>query len=102
MDTNADPIRVDNDALEELARLDEALGKRLRQLRRHIEMSQEDLAKASGIGARTLARFETGERGMSVRQLGQICRALGVKPGEIITAVENEIDAVGGRERGIE
>lgn len=98
MDTDADPDGVDKDALDELARLDAAIGRRLRQIRRHQEMSVEQLAKASGIGARTLARFEKGERGMSVRQLGQISRVLGVKPGAIIDEVEAEINSAATQE----
>ncbi|WP_433568088.1 helix-turn-helix domain-containing protein (plasmid) [Nocardia sp. CA-151230] len=91
MDTNADLEGVDNEVREELARLDAALGRKLRRLRRGADMSQQELADASGVGKRTLVRFEQGERPMNTRQLQIFCRILGVTPGQFVTEAEAEI-----------
>ncbi len=93
MDAMADPNarRVDEEIDLETKRLDLALGAELRGLRSKRGLSQDELAKTSGIGKRTLVRIEQGERAMTTTQLYKICRALGIKPSRLIDAVEVEI-----------
>lgn len=91
MDTNADLDGVDKETLEELLRLDVALGRKLRRLRRARDMSQKSLAEEAGVGMRTLVRFENGERPMNSRQLYAFCRILGITPGQFVTEAQAEI-----------
>lgn len=55
-----------------------AFAAQLRAERAAANMSQAELAKATGISAVTIARIETGVRTMDTAQLGSICRALGL------------------------
>lgn len=93
MDAMADPTptRVDEDTALELERINRALGAELRGLRNKRGLSQDELAKAAGIGKRTLVRIEQGERSMNVGQLYQVCRALGIKPSVLTKAAEVEL-----------
>lgn len=93
MDAMADPTsrRVDDEIDLETERIDRALGAELRGLRNKRGYSQEELAKAAGIGKRTLIRIEAGERSMNVGQLYKICRALGIKPSALTNAAEVEL-----------
>jgi len=93
MDAMADPTpkRVDEDTALEIERINRALGAELRGLRNKRGLSQDELAKAAKIGKRTLVRIEQGERSMSVGQLYQICRALGIKPSKLTDAAEVEL-----------
>jgi transcriptional regulator with XRE-family HTH domain len=55
-----------------------AFAAQLRAERAAANMSQDDLAKATGISKPTIARIELGQRVMDTAQLGAICRALGL------------------------
>jgi transcriptional regulator with XRE-family HTH domain len=55
-----------------------AFAAQLRAERAAANMSQDDLAKATGISKPTIARIELGQRTMDTAQLGAICRALGL------------------------
>nr|WP_083466722.1 XRE family transcriptional regulator [Kibdelosporangium sp. MJ126-NF4]CEL18217.1 transcriptional regulator, SARP family [Kibdelosporangium sp. MJ126-NF4] len=58
-------------------------GALLRQFRQQAGMTQEQLAERSGIGARTIRRFETGERTDSrVVTVRLLADALGLRPAE--------------------
>lgn len=51
--------------------------------------TQDDLAKAAGIGARTLLRIENGQTVPDVAQLADICQALGLSFVEFVRRAEN-------------
>lgn len=55
-----------------------AFAAQLRAERAAANMSQDDLARATGISKPTIARIELGQRVMDTAQLGAICRALGL------------------------
>lgn len=55
---------------------DQAVGKKLRGLRAEKGMSQEDLAKLSGISESAIFRIEKGERSPRLGQLDALCDAL--------------------------
>lgn len=89
-DSSAD--RVDDDGIDiEARRIDRAIGIELRRWRSHRKLTQDDLAEAAEISKRTVIRLERGERPMSVAQLYRICRALEIKPSDLLSAVEGEI-----------
>lgn len=64
------------------------IGDRLRYLRESCGMTQDDLSEASGIHRVSIARYETGRNGMSIRNAQKIARALGCTVGELIGETE--------------
>lgn len=66
---------------EELARIDKKAEKRiairkLKELREQIDITQETLAKKSGLPRSTISMIETGKRNVSISKLLQIANAL--------------------------
>lgn len=57
---------------------------RIRAARKGRGISQRDLARTLGMAQSTLSRIERGERRVSVNQLIEIARALGVRPAEML------------------
>ena len=58
--------------------------KRLKELRKLRALSQQELAKAAGIGRATLSRIERGETGAHGRTLRRLAQALGVGVEELV------------------
>jgi len=56
----------------------------IRTQRRAVEMSQRELALASGIGLRTLIRYEHGERYPTTDVLVRLADAIGCDAAELI------------------
>ncbi len=67
-----------------------ALGKRIRELRRHTGLSQEKMAARAGLDRTYYAGIERGERNPSVKQLAKIARALDVPIGRLFDVPETE------------
>lgn len=91
MDSQGAAATEADDTHEDAQEIDRALGAEVRGLRNKRGMTLDDLAKAAGIGKRTLIRIEQGERPMNMQQLYKVCKALRVKPSTIINAMESEI-----------
>ena len=68
----------------------------LRDIRDARGISQETLAKWSGVGAKTISTYETGARTarMSIENLGFICCALGITIAEFFDEVRKRILAM--------
>ena len=62
----------------------ETFGRRLAALRVQRGMSQEDLARAVGLGAAEVRRVERGQRDLSVIMLADLAEALQVFPGDLM------------------
>jgi transcriptional regulator with XRE-family HTH domain len=58
--------------------LQEAFGRRIRDLRKARGLSQEELAERAGLHRTYVGGIERGERNPSLNNIGQIARALGV------------------------
>ena len=56
----------------------------IKKMRLNVGMSQEDLAKASGVSRVAIARYESGERVPSVIIAARIANALGCKVDDLI------------------
>jgi transcriptional regulator with XRE-family HTH domain len=67
---------------------DEALGLAVRQLRDGSGLSQEELARASGLHPTYISGIERGLRNPTWRSLGRLCGALNVKISELATLAE--------------
>lgn len=61
-----------------------AFGRRLRELRRAADMSQDDLARATDIHTTAIARYERGVREPRVAMILQLAYGLGVPPGALL------------------
>jgi transcriptional regulator with XRE-family HTH domain len=61
-----------------------SLGKRIRELRKAIGISQERLAELAEVHENHIRRIERGEANPSYLVTLRIARALGVKPSELI------------------
>jgi transcriptional regulator with XRE-family HTH domain len=57
---------------------------RLKTLRERRGMTQEQLAKKSGVGRSHLARLETGRQDPTLSTIEKLAKALGVKVGRLL------------------
>lgn len=63
------------------------IGEKIKQRRKDLRLSQEDLAKLSNLSANYVCLLENGERIPSIRALEKISHALKITPGELF--IEN-------------
>ncbi len=71
---------------DDLDRALDAVGPRLRELRRRRETTLADLSAATGISVSTLSRLESGARRPTLEQLLPLARAHGVTLDELVDA----------------
>ncbi len=62
--------------------IEERVGKRIKQLRGKLGISQEELGFRSGVHRTYIAGLEVGKRNVSIVTLEKIVKALGVSFGE--------------------
>jgi len=67
-----------------------SMGYLIRRARRAAGMSQTDVERESGIPKARLSRYENNHVLPSLRSLGAICAAIGVRPGELVDASSDE------------
>jgi transcriptional regulator with XRE-family HTH domain len=60
------------------------LGANLRNARRELGMSQEQVAYLSGVHATEVSRIEGGKRDPRVSTVERLARAVKMKPGELL------------------
>lgn len=58
-------------------------GEKLREIRERKGLSQEEVAKASGMSASYYARIERGEENFTNSYIRAICKALNIKLSEV-------------------
>ncbi|MBR3763820.1 MAG: helix-turn-helix transcriptional regulator [Clostridia bacterium] len=68
------------------------LGKRVRELRRASDLTQEELAEQCGISASFLGHIERGTRVASIETLVCICNTLRVTPQYLLSASLHTFD----------
>ncbi|MBI4035910.1 helix-turn-helix transcriptional regulator [Candidatus Daviesbacteria bacterium] len=66
-----------------MANINEALGKRIRAVRRAKKMTQEDLAYESKIDYSYLNEIEAGKRNPSIKRINAIAKALKIPVKEL-------------------
>ena len=74
------------DDVEDMDRILEAVGPRLRALRQQREMTLADLSADTGISVSTLSRLESGQRRPTLELLLPLARAYGVPLDELVGA----------------
>lgn len=72
---------------DELAHL-KRVGERIRELRNHASLSQEQLASDSGLDRTYIGSVERGERNISVLNLKKIADALNVNTSDLLKNLE--------------
>jgi transcriptional regulator with XRE-family HTH domain len=70
-----------------------ALAQLIRDRRKQLGLSRQDLADAAGIPYPTIAQIETGYRGASPVRLGTIARALGLDPKDMYEILTSDASA---------
>jgi transcriptional regulator with XRE-family HTH domain len=64
--------------------LPQILGRNVRRERKRLGKSQEELALDAGMKRSYLSDLERGTRNPSVKAIGRLATALGVKPGSLL------------------
>jgi transcriptional regulator with XRE-family HTH domain len=72
------------------------LGLRVKVLRTHRRMSQEDLAQAAALDRTYVSRVERGAHNITVLTLIRIAEALNLAPGELLDSAVDDDDRVTG------
>jgi transcriptional regulator with XRE-family HTH domain len=70
-------------ALDDLARMGD-LGTNLREARRRLSLTQEDVADRSGVHATEVSRIEAGKRDPRVSTVIRLARAVELEPAELL------------------
>jgi transcriptional regulator with XRE-family HTH domain len=68
-------------------RLNDEFGRKLFMARRRAGMSQEALAKSSGLHFATISLFETANRTPRLDTICRLADGLGIRPGELIEGI---------------
>lgn len=63
---------------------DLAFGRRLKRLRKKVEITQEKLSEKTGLSTIFIGLLETGKRRASLKSLQKIASALGVKARDLL------------------
>lgn len=63
------------------------VGKRIRETREKVEMSQKDLAYSSDLDRSYIASVESGQRNISIVNLEKIANSLGVSLSELLKGI---------------
>ncbi len=63
------------------------VGKRIREIREKVEMSQKDLAYSADLDRSYIASVESGQRNISIVNLEKIANSLGVSLSELFKGI---------------
>ncbi|MBQ2953145.1 MAG: helix-turn-helix transcriptional regulator [Clostridia bacterium] len=61
-----------------------AIGQRIRALRHTKNLTQADLARRAGMSVSWLSHIERGSRKLSLKTLLELCRAMSIRPSELL------------------
>lgn len=70
-----------------------AFGTALRNIRKELGLNQAQLAERADTTVASVCKYETGASCPSVTMLFELANALGLKPSEILSRTETELDA---------
>lgn len=87
--TSNDRLTAAQRKLRDLRR--KSLGQAIIAARHDVSMTQEELAKASGISRPTIARLEAGTHTVNVDRLFELADALGIPASPLIAAAEADM-----------
>ncbi len=75
---------------EQASTIDEQIGARLRAARLQVVLTQDELAQTLGVDRSTVAKWETGQRGMTVENLIRAAAALETPPQHLLVELASE------------
>jgi transcriptional regulator with XRE-family HTH domain len=75
------------------------LGRRIQELRRAKELTQEQLAETVKLSRRQLQRIESGDSNVRIDDVAAVARALGVELAALVTAPAEVAPRIIGRPR---
>ena len=61
----------------------------MRLRRKEVELTQEQVAEHADLHTNYVSSVERGERNVSLHNIAQIASALGVKPSELVAAIDH-------------
>lgn len=67
--------------------LAEQFGRRLFMKRRRLGVTQEDLARFSGLHRTEVQKLEAGQRDLRLSTIVKLARGLGIDPGELVAGL---------------
>ena len=70
--------------MEEVRRIRAQFGRRLYELRKQSELSQERLANLAGVDRTYVSRAEAGDHNPTLVTIHKLAKALGVEPSELL------------------
>ena len=73
----------------------ENIGKYLKEIREHHNMTQEELANTIEVGRDAIIRIEKGSRKVSFNEFKKICKALNIDINELLSNNEEESNIKG-------
>jgi transcriptional regulator with XRE-family HTH domain len=76
---------------EPLSPATEELGKRIRDFRNELAVTQETISQGSGLDTTTIGKIERGERNPNLHNLIRIATAMGVDPGELVRGMTKDM-----------
>jgi len=89
---SADVIPITNQQTKERkmpkTKKEKIVAERLCELRLENDLTQEQLAQASGIDRKTVNRIENGHFSPNLDTLFRLCEAIGVKPAELFVGIK--------------
>src|SRR5262249_25595906 len=77
----------------------QTIGRRLREWREHLGMTQGDLADRAGIGVSSISEFENAKREPTLSQLRKLADAMSTDAARFLSADEPLVETVRWRER---
>lgn len=60
------------------------LGTNLREARKRLGLTQEQVAQRSGVHSTEISRIEAGKRDPQISTVRRLAKALGMKPGQLL------------------
>ncbi len=77
-----------------LAKVQNAFGSRLRELRQLQCLTQEELAHLAGLNRTFIGDIERGEKNITLKSMDKLARALGIKLRDFLTGNEENLSMV--------
>ena len=71
------------------------VGKKLKEIREHLKITQGELANRIDIGRDAIIRIEKGSRKLTIEELEKICQALNIDISDLITERKDETNIKG-------
>lgn len=85
----------------DIERLYSHISERLKARRDEKHITQELLARRSGVARSSIANFEKGRQRLPLHSLYQLCAALDIEPGSVLPTIAEIAEATAARKDGI-